>query len=133
MRTWGRRSQKVYDTLDERLQRLVTRLRDEVMDISLTSGYRDRMEQTILFEADASTLRYPHSKHNRTPSLAVDVQPYPYPVYEPKLWGALGYMAGRAHEIAYQEGFSIRWGGDWDSDGDLTDQTFDDLFHLEIP
>jgi peptidoglycan L-alanyl-D-glutamate endopeptidase CwlK len=131
-RTWSPRSKRVYDTLDERLQRLVTRIRDEVADVSLTSGYRDRVEQNGLFENNLSTLRYPDSKHNRSPSLAVDLQPYPYPRRDVKLWGALGYIAGRAYEIAYQEGFRIRWGGDWNGNGDMTDQNFDDLFHLEI-
>jgi hypothetical protein len=37
-----------------------------------------------------------------------------------------------AHAIAQEEGFHIRWGGDWDGDGDLTDQQFDDLFHIEV-
>ena len=132
MRTWSPASKRVYDTLDERLQRLVTRIRDEVTDVSLIYGYRDRIEQTTLFENGLSKLRYPLSKHNSKPSLAVDLQPYPYPDYEPKLWGALGYIAGRAHQIAREEGFEIRWGGDWDGDGDLTDQNFDDLFHIEV-
>jgi peptidoglycan L-alanyl-D-glutamate endopeptidase CwlK len=102
------------------------------MDITLVSGHRDRQEQDALFEVGASTLRFPDSKHNKTPSLAVDVQPYPYPQDECKLWGALGYMAGNAKKIAAEAGFVIRWGGDWDGDGDVTDQNFDDLFHLEI-
>jgi len=132
MATWSKRSQRVYDTLDPRLQVLVTRIRDEVTDVSLISGYRDFMEQNSLFEAGVSTLRWPESKHNKRPSKAVDLQPYPYPEYEPKLWGSLGYIAGRAHAIAAEEGFLIRWGGDWDGDGDMTDQQFDDLFHLEL-
>lgn len=132
MRTWSKRSKKVYDTLDPRLQVLVTRIRDEVCDISLIYGYRDRELQNTMFEAGASTLRYPDSKHNRRPSRAVDLQPYPYPEYEPKLWGALGYIAGHAVRIAKEEGFDVRWGGDWNQNGDLTDQNFDDLFHLEV-
>jgi peptidoglycan L-alanyl-D-glutamate endopeptidase CwlK len=132
MRTWGHRSQEVYDTLDPKLQVLMTRLRDEVADISLVSGHRDKIEQDSIFMSGASTLRWPDSKHNALPSKAVDIQPYPYPEYEPKLWGALGYLAGRAMAIAEEEGFQIRWGGDWNGDGDLTNQKFDDLFHLEL-
>lgn len=132
MKTWSRKSKKVYDTLDPRLQVLVTRIRDEVSDISLVSGYRGPDEQNELYANGASTLKWPDSKHNTRPSVAVDLQPYPYPTYEPKLWGALGYIAGCARMIAMEEGFHIRWGGDWDRDGDLTDQQFDDLFHLEI-
>lgn len=131
-RTWSSRSQEVYDELHPSLQRLVTRIRDEVTDISLTSGYRDEAEQNELFDLGASKLRYPDSKHNQYPSIAVDLAPYPYPRHEPKLWGALGYIAGSAFRIAAEEGLNIRWGGDWDRDGDLTDQNFDDLFHIEL-
>ena len=132
MRIWGRKSQRVYDTLDPRLQEWVTRVRDEVVDISLLYGHRDRETQNTMFEAGASKLRYPDSKHNRKPSLAVDLQPSPRPLKDNKLWGALGYIAGRGEDIAADMGLTLRWGGDWDRDGDLTDQDFDDLFHWEI-
>ena len=131
-RVWGPRSQHVYDTLDSRLQRLMTRLRDEAGDISLVSGHRGEIEQDQLFLSGASTKRYPDSKHNSWPSKAVDFQPHPYPTNEKKLWGALGYLAGRAFGLAKEEGIKIRWGGDWNGDGDLTNQKFDDLFHIEV-
>lgn len=131
-RMWSKKSQRVYDQLHPDLQYLVTVIRDEVCDISLLSGHRDFMEQNALFEAGASKLRWPDSKHNKLPSLAVDLQPYPRPVPEEKLWGALGYIAGSAIQIAQAEGIEIRWGGDWDGDGSMTDQNFDDLFHIEL-
>jgi peptidoglycan L-alanyl-D-glutamate endopeptidase CwlK len=132
MRAWSHNSRKVYNTLDPRLQRVMDRILHEVADVSLVSGHRDQEEQNDAFDEGVSTLRYPDSKHNSLPSIAVDFQPYPYPNYEPKLWGALGYIAGRALGIALEEGVTLRWGGDWDGDGDTTDQSFDDLFHLEI-
>lgn len=132
MRQWSWRSLKVYNEIDPRLQQWCDRVLHEVMDVSLLSGYRDRESQNGKFENGLSTLRYPLSKHNRKPSLAVDLQPYPRPIYVPKLWGSLGYIAGRGETIARELGFRIRWGGDWDSDGELTDQEFDDLFHWEI-
>jgi peptidoglycan L-alanyl-D-glutamate endopeptidase CwlK len=118
MRKWSPNSKKVYDELDERLKVLVVRLRDET--------------QNTLFENSFSKVRWPDSKHNRRPSKAIDLQPYPYPKMTSKVWGALGYIAGHAIRIAAEEGFSIRWGGDWDGDGDMTDQDFDDLFHFEL-
>lgn len=132
MRTWGRKSKKVYDTLDPRLQEWCTRVRDEVVDLSLICGYRDRLTQTEAFENGFSKVQYPDGKHNKIPSLAVDLQPYPYPTHDAKVWGALGYIAGRGEVIATDMGIILRWGGDWDQDGDLTDQTFDDLFHWEL-
>lgn len=132
MRTWSKDSAAVYATLHPKLQVLVTRIRDEVADISLIQGFRDREEQTKAFESNHSKVQWPDSMHNKKPSKAVDLQPYPMPKKETKLWAALGYIAGHACRIAEQEGFAIRWGGDWNRNGDLTDQNFDDLFHLEI-
>jgi hypothetical protein len=45
---------------------------------------------------------------------------------------ALGHIGGRLIEMARTDGIIIRWGGDWDRDGDVLDQDFDDLFHFEI-
>lgn len=132
MRTWGPKSARIITELDPRLQILVTRIRDEVADISLVYGYRGPDEQNEMYARGSSTKKWPDSLHNKRPALAVDLQPHPYPKSECKLWGALGYIAGRAHDIATQEGFTIRWGGDWNGNGDLTDQNFDDLFHIEV-
>ena len=131
MRTWGTRSQEVYDELDERLQRIVTRVRDEVCDISLTEGYRSPSRQHELFKQGKSKIAW-GGKHNQTPSLAVDCQPYPFSKRKEKQWAQLAYMAAHAIRIGIEEGVVIRWGGDWNQNGDLTDQTWDDLFHLEI-
>jgi peptidoglycan L-alanyl-D-glutamate endopeptidase CwlK len=79
-----------------------------------------------------SKLMWPKGRHNSLPSKAVDFQPYPMPKDKAKLWASLAYVAGRIIQMAAEDGVLIRWGGDWDSDGDLTDQTFDDLFHLEV-
>jgi peptidoglycan L-alanyl-D-glutamate endopeptidase CwlK len=34
--------------------------------------------------------------------------------------------------VASEEGVNVRWGGDWDGDRDIDDQTFDDLPHFEF-
>ena len=132
MRKWGTRSLKVRAELDLRLVAVVDRLLHEVTDLSLISGHRGKEEQNALLAQKKSKLEFPQSKHNNFPSLAVDFQPYPMPDTEAKLWGALGYIAAHAIIIGREEGVCIRWGGDWNRNGDLTDQTFDDLFHLEI-
>lgn len=132
MRQWGNKSLAVYNTLDPRLQQWCDLVLLDVTDISLLYGYRDRELQNTLFENGLSELRFPDSKHNHNPSLAVDLQPYPRPLHDNKLWGALGYIAGRGRVIANDLKITLRWGGDWDRDGDLTDQSFNDLFHWEI-
>ena len=131
-RKWSQRSGKVYAELDARLQVVMRRLRDEYMDVSLVSGHRGEAEQNSLFTQKKSKLEYPNSKHNAYPSLAVDFMVYPWPGREAKQWASLAYAAACAIQIGKEEGVHIRWGGDWNQNHDLTDQTFDDLFHLEI-
>ena len=42
------------------------------------------------------------------------------------------FLAGMIKERADQLNIRIKWGGDWDSDLDFFDQTFDDLVHYEL-
>ncbi len=132
MRTWSKDSKAVYDTLDVRLQRVMTRVRDEIADIALLEGYRDEAKQNKYFDDGTSKLRWPDGQHNTYPSLAVDFRPYPMPGAENMQWAALAYIASAAILIAKEEGVTLRWGGDWNRNGDMTDQRFYDLFHLEI-
>jgi len=134
MRKWGEKSLAEYSTLDPRLQKVMDRVLQEVADISLLKGHRGQKEQNEAYYGDPqrSKLQWPNGKHNRLPSVAVDFQPYPKPESSGKLRTSLAYVAGAAVAIGRQEGLVIRWGGDWDKDGSLLDQNFDDLFHLEI-
>lgn len=131
MRNWSRVSKERLDTCTAEVQWLMTTIRDEVADISILSGHRDEATQNSLYPK-YTKLRFPDGKHNKLPSEAVDFNVYPKPDTKAKQWAALAYVAGRAIEIGKRRGLTVRWGGDWDGDGDLTDQNFDDLFHLEV-
>lgn len=48
-----------------------------IEDITVFYGYRGEAEQTAAFESGASKSPWPTSKHNRIPSDAADVLPYP--------------------------------------------------------
>ena len=41
-------------------------------------------------------------------------------------------IAGLMMRAAQEEGVHIRWGGDWDSDGQTLDHTFFDAPHFEM-
>ena len=123
---------QVLSELHPILQYYCNRVLDEVADISLTCGHRGQKEQNEAFERNNSKVRWPHGKHNRFPSIAVDLQPYPYPESTFKLAQGLGYIMGRMVQMAAADGITLRWGGDWDLDGDVLDQNFDDLFHIEL-
>lgn len=104
-------------------------------DCSIIEGYRSK-ERQIELSKNKSKTRVKHSKHNESPSLAVDVAPYPLP----DDWGASNskekakfyHFAGYVKGIAKANNIKIRWGGDWDSDNNFNDQTFDDLIHFEL-
>ncbi len=132
MRSWGKQSKKVLSELDSRLVKYLDRALQEVADISLICGHRNQEDQMKAYFSGNSKLMWPKGRHNSLPSKAVDFQPYPMPKDKAKLWAALAYVAGRIIQMAAEDGVRIRWGGDWDSDGDLTDQNFDDLYHLEV-
>jgi peptidoglycan L-alanyl-D-glutamate endopeptidase CwlK len=84
-------------------------------------GHRSKAEQDAAFEAGNSKLRWPASKHNRKPSLAVDVVPYPLD------WGRIQdfvRLAAVVKEVAKELNIKLVWGGDWTS--------FKDYPHYEL-
>jgi len=130
-RKWGPRSKRVYKTLHIELQRLVDWYLQEVGDISLVCGHRTESEQNELYPT-YTKVKWPDSKHNRYPAIAVDLQPYPYPKSDSELREQLNYIAGRLIQKAADDCLELRWGGDWNRNNDITDNKFDDLFHFEL-
>ena len=101
----------------------------KVHDCTVVFGHRTKEEQEDQFNQGHTKLHYPKSLHNSLPSKAVDVVPYPID------WNnreRFVYFAGIVIGIASQLDIEIRWGGDWDNDNDLKDQTWMDLPHYEL-
>tara|TARA_R110000772_G_scaffold159893_1_gene271073 strand:+ start:774 stop:1091 length:318 start_codon:yes stop_codon:yes gene_type:complete len=99
-------------------------------------GHRDELKQDYYFKIGTSKVQYPDSKHNSTPSLAVDCTPWPEKWSSEAAFHELRVIIldewNRMKDQGLTEGFDLRWGGDWDSDGDFDDQTFNDLPHWEL-
>ena len=85
-------------------------------DCSILEGYRNQEDQEKAVREGNSKLHYPDGKHNRQPSCAVDVAPYPVNWTDTKRFYHFGgYVLGVAARLK-EEGkmtHSIRWGGDW--------------------
>jgi peptidoglycan L-alanyl-D-glutamate endopeptidase CwlK len=112
------------DTCHQRLQDLFTEVL-KTYDHSVLSGYRTQVEQDKLVADGKSQLKYPRSKHNTNPSMAVDVQPYPMThVYD--LIRFIGYVERTALDM----GIKIRLGLDWEMDRD-TSNNWVDAYHVE--
>ena len=98
-------------------------------DCTILTGYRGRKAQNKAFNEGRSKIRFPDGKHNKKPSIAVDVAPWPVDWTDTKrFYHFAGYVQGVAESV----GIPIRWGGDWDRDYDLNDQSFNDLVHFEL-
>lgn len=99
------------------------------MDVTILTGHRTEEVQNRVYSSGLSKVKYPNSKHNQLPSLAIDAAPYPIQ------WKDLDrfYMfAGYVKAIADSRGIKIRCGADWDGDFQTNDQNFNDLVHFEL-
>lgn len=107
----------------------------KIYDCSIICGHRNKADQDAAVKSGASKTPWPQSKHNSTPSMAVDVGPYPIDWNNSKRWY---HFAGFVRAMAVRllaEGkmtHALRWGGDWDKDFDLDDEKFRDLPHFEL-
>ena len=128
MPSFGKTSKDRLATVDHRL-RLVCEEVIKHYDFSILCGHRTEQEQNKAFAEAKSKLHWPKSKHNQLPSLAVDIAPYPIDWNDLKRFF---YLAGLIKATASSMGFKLRWGGDWDGDGDFKDQNFNDYPHFEI-
>jgi len=127
MPTFSKKSLERLATCDESLQRILNEAIKHV-DFTILEGFRGQELQDLYYSQGKSKLRWPKSKHNNSPSRAVDVAPYPID------WGdmrrfirLLSFIQG----MGYGMGVPIRIGGDWDSDFVFND-SWHDWPHLEL-
>lgn len=123
----------------ERLERVhpsLVKLVDEVaktFSVLVICGERTKTEQDAAYNAGTSQVKWPNSKHNIVPpenhSRAVDIAPIPLDWNDKERFY---YFAGYVKAKAQALGLNLIWGGDFDDDGDLHDQTLYDLVHFEI-
>ena len=141
MPNFNQRSIDNLKTCDFLLQNLFNEVIQRI-DCSVICGHRGKEEQNEAFDKKASKVRYPDSKHNSFPSMAVDVYPYPYD-WEAGRWsieklvdemrvysidheaGAsmlarvlknmqdFYFFGGMVKGIAWELGIKVTWGGEW--------------------
>ena len=128
MPRFGKRSIGRLQTCDQKLQELFYEVVKH-FDCSVIEGHRGEERQNKAYAEGKSKLKYPNGKHNQTPSIAVDVAPYPID------WSdrdRFHYFGGFVLGVAKEMGMNIRCGGDWNQDTQTKDNKFDDLVHFEI-
>jgi len=122
----------------------------EFFDFTVVYGHRSPEVQKLLFDqgrdkngkiidkkkvvTNCDGYKKP-SKHNALPSEGIDIIKYPmdWEDVESAIYLA-GFVIGIS-ELLFAIGrisHKLKWGGDWDSDRDMTDQNFMDYFHFEV-
>lgn len=97
-------------------------------DCTILEGHRGEAEQNACCEKGLSKVKWPNSPHNATPSNAVDAVPYPIDWNnKARMTLFAGFVLGTA---AYM-GIKLRWGGDWNGNGNPSDESFIDMPHFE--
>ena len=125
---FGKTSKKRLSTCDDRLQKVFNEVIKHV-DCSVLEGHRSKDRQNKLYEEEKTKVKYPNGRHNRQPSSAVDVTPYPVDWKDRE---RQTLVAGFVIGVASQMGINLRWGGDWDQDFQVVDNRFDDFPHFEL-
>ena len=88
----------------------------QFVDCSVICGHRGEKEQNEAEEKGFSKLRFPKSKHNKLPSLAADVVPYPIDWKDIKRFNDFGLFVLNRSLYLWKEGKisnHIEWGGTW--------------------
>jgi len=137
MYQWSKRSLISYNTLHPDLQVIF----DEVLkhfDCVLLEGFRNEEKQNEAVRNGKSDARWPNGNHNKSPSMAVDVMPYPIDWNDTRRVDHFaGFVRGLAVKLL-EEGkitHKMRWGGDWRSTGDPDNNKKygkNDLDHFEL-
>lgn len=131
---FGNNSRKHLDTLEPRLRKVAVQVMEwQIYDFSIVWGHRGEEAQNQAYLEGNSSKQWPDSKHNQYPSTALDFAPYIAGIGIPwkdthafAVIGGLFIAAGAMHNIP------IVYGGDWDMDGETTDQRLKDWGHVEL-
>ena len=128
MPRFGKRSKERLKGVDIKLVNVLNEL-IKIMDVTIIEGVRSEAKQKEYFAKGKSKIDGVTKLGQHQKGKAVDLAPYPID------WNdrdRFHYMGGMVRGIAKQLNLKVRWGGDWDSDGQVYDNTFDDLVHIEV-
>lgn len=125
---FSKRSQAKLETCAEPLITLCYAV-IEVVDFTVICGHRDEEKQNEALRLNHTTKRWPYSKHNKFPSIAIDLAPCPIKWEETDRFA---YFAGWVMREAKALKIDLRWGGDWDGDFNIAEHRLIDMPHFEL-
>jgi len=128
MPKFGTRSKSALHSCDKRLVEVFNEV-IKTVDCSVLEGHRNKTKQNKFYDEGKSKVKYPFGRHNKQPSLACDVVPYPIDWNDRERFHLFaGFVLG----VASQMGIILRWGGDWNQNWFVDDNKFDDFPHFEL-
>ena len=129
MYQFGKTSKRKLSECDEKLQRIAY-VAITGYGFTVVCGHRNEQEQNTAYENGFSELKFPDSKHNSTPSMAMDIIP------DAGGWNAgreqFILMIGTIKGVALSLGIPIRCGIDFNMDNNLQNDNFIDSAHVEL-
>lgn len=97
-------------------------------DFTVLCGHRNEHDQAVAYDTGMSKVEWPDSKHNKLPSLAVDIAPYPIDWKDAQRFiRLLSFVQG----VGAGLGIRLRLGGDFNQNFKF-DDNFVDWPHLEL-
>ena len=137
---FSRTSQDKLSTCCDRLQTLFNEVIKHY-DCKITCGFRSIEDQQQKFEEFKSKVPGGKSKHNKKPSQAVDVLPWPF---KPEDWTDTrrffhfaGFVLATCKQMQrdgrLDASFDLVWGADWDGDYSRNSDAFREHSFLDCP
>lgn len=120
MAKFSERSKQRLETCHPLIQEIMNEAIKEY-DFSVLCGVRDKEEQDRVFNQGYSKVQYPNSKHNKAPSIAIDIIPYPIDWNNIERFKDLSKIVLKIAEMLE---IKLNWGGNWKS--------FKDYPHYEL-
>lgn len=129
MNKYSRTSIERLSTCNNQLQTLFRKVLP-YHDHKIIQGHRTEAQHKMYMLEGKTKVNYSQTYHRFNPSKAVDVAPFPIRWNDS---GSFYVFAGVVKAVAQDLGIwgNLRWGGDWDRDGQYNDQSFNDLVHWE--
>ncbi|MGL4999532.1 MAG: hypothetical protein ACRC5T_11235 [Cetobacterium sp.] len=131
MPKFSKTSQERLATCHPDLQKLFNEV-IKTTDCVIVCGHRNEIEQNKAFVEKKSKLKFPKSKHNSAPSMAVDVMP----LKDGKLdWNDLKYtweFVQIVKNVALKLNVDVTCGADWNKNNQYKDEKFLDMPHYQL-
>lgn len=140
---YGDKSDAKLGTCHPMLKKIAYRaLQRSPYDITIIHGWRGKELQNQLVAEKKSRTPWPESRHNKSDDATLDSPELVSDALDFAPWidGDIPWddthifacIAGCFLSAAQDFGCTLRWGGDWDSDGSTKDQTLMDWGHVEL-